>query len=462
MQVVRTYDDAGKSGLTLQRRGGLRKLLFDVETGIADYSVILVYDISRWGRFQDVDESAYYEYRCKRSKISVHYCAELFLNDGSTSSALLKAIKRAMAGEYSRELSVKVSAGKSRLVEAGFRGGGSAGYGLRRLLVDRNRVPKGILSRGELKSITTDRVLQIPGPPEEIEIVHEIYRMYVQERLVPREIASRLNERGIKSEFGGLWTRAIVLNVVTNPKYIGANVTNRKSYKLGTYGRPNPRNKWILREKTFEPIIDEDTFRLAQGVTATRAVRYTEQHLLDRLKALLDRSGKLSVELIDDDPDTPNSSNYYSAFGSIFEAYRRVGYAHGRPIPVLALGQKIRAFRRKLLGQIVAELIDEGATVRLNQSSGLVTVNEEFTLRLTTVPCINTKEVGYRWACRPASSMNTDITVVARMVPANDSVLDYFAVPRTDGWTSQVTVGPEDDMVSSIYRFDDISFLAGC
>ena len=100
--------------------------------------------------------------------------------------------------------------------------------------------------------------------------------------------------------------------------------------------------------------------------------------------------------------------------------------------------------------------------MRLNQSSGLVTVNEEFTLRLTTVPCINTKEVGYRWACRPASSMNTDITVVARMVPANDSVLDYFAVPRTDGWTSQVTVGPEDDMVSSIYRFDDISFLAGC
>ena len=90
MQIVRTYNDAGKSGLTLQRRNGLRELLADVETGSADYSVILVYDVSRWGRFQDSDESAYYEYRCKRAKISVHYCAELFVNDGSVSSRSLK------------------------------------------------------------------------------------------------------------------------------------------------------------------------------------------------------------------------------------------------------------------------------------------------------------------------------------------------------------------------------------
>jgi DNA invertase Pin-like site-specific DNA recombinase len=297
MQIVRTYNDAGKSGLTLQRREGLRELLSDVEAGSADYSAILVYDVSRWGRFQDVDESAYYEYRCKRAKILVHYCAELFVNDGSVSSALLKAIKRTMAGEYSRELSVKVFAGKCRLVESGFRGGGSAGYGLRRLLVDQNGTPKGVLKRGEAKSIATDRVVQIPGPLEEIKIVHEIYQMFIQELLAPRVIASRLNERGLKSEFGGLWTRAIILNILTNPKYIGANVTNRKSYKLGSSGRSNPRDRWILRENTFEPIVDADTFRKAQSVAATRTQRYSDQDLLDRLRALLDRNGKLSVHL---------------------------------------------------------------------------------------------------------------------------------------------------------------------
>jgi DNA invertase Pin-like site-specific DNA recombinase len=61
---------------------------------------VLVYDVSRWGRFQDSDESAYYEYRCRRAKIAVHYCAEPFPNDGSVTAALLKALKRAMAAEY--------------------------------------------------------------------------------------------------------------------------------------------------------------------------------------------------------------------------------------------------------------------------------------------------------------------------------------------------------------------------
>ena len=98
--------------------------------GTASFEVILVYDVSRWGRFQDADESAYYEYLCKRANIAVHYCAEPFVNDGSLSSTLLKTIKRTMAGEYSRELSVKVFAGQCRLIELGFRQGGLAGYGL--------------------------------------------------------------------------------------------------------------------------------------------------------------------------------------------------------------------------------------------------------------------------------------------------------------------------------------------
>ncbi len=109
MEIVSSYADLGKSGLSLQRRDGLRQLLADVESGAAEYSAILVYDVSRWGRFQDADESAYYEYRCKRAQIVVHYCAESFANDGSVSSALLKTIKRTMAGEYSRELSTRSS-----------------------------------------------------------------------------------------------------------------------------------------------------------------------------------------------------------------------------------------------------------------------------------------------------------------------------------------------------------------
>ncbi|MFC3119371.1 recombinase family protein [Jhaorihella thermophila] len=108
IEIVKTYADDGKSGLSIGGRAALQQLIADVEAGAADFNVILVYDVSRWGRFQDADESAYYEYICKRAGIQVAYCAEQFENDGSPVSTIVKGVKRAMAGEYSRELSAKV------------------------------------------------------------------------------------------------------------------------------------------------------------------------------------------------------------------------------------------------------------------------------------------------------------------------------------------------------------------
>jgi DNA invertase Pin-like site-specific DNA recombinase len=83
IEIIRSYADAGKSGLRIDGREALQRLIQDVESGSADFQIILVYDVSRWGRFQDADESAYYEYRCRRAGMQVVYCAEQFENDGS-------------------------------------------------------------------------------------------------------------------------------------------------------------------------------------------------------------------------------------------------------------------------------------------------------------------------------------------------------------------------------------------
>src|SRR5450759_2243235 len=189
IEIVRTYADAGKSGLSLDGRNGLKQLFEDVQNKTADFTTILVYDISRWGRFQDANESAYYEYICKRAGISVQYCAEQFENDGSPVSTIVKGVKRAMAGEYSRELSVKVFAGQCRLIERGYRPGGPPGYGLRRRLIDQSGEPKGDLARGEQKSIQTDRIVLVPGPPEELDTVQWIYRAFVNEGKPERELS---------------------------------------------------------------------------------------------------------------------------------------------------------------------------------------------------------------------------------------------------------------------------------
>jgi DNA invertase Pin-like site-specific DNA recombinase len=460
MVVVKTYTDAAKSGVTLEGRDALQTLLADVENGSADYSAVLVYDVSRWGRFQDVDESAYNEYRCKRAKISVHYCAEQFVNDGSISSALLKAIKRAMAGEYSRELSVKTFAGKCRLVEAGFRGGGSPGYGLRRLLVDQHGNPKLVLKRGELKSIITDRTIQIPGPPEEVEIVRKIYRMFVEERLVPRVIAERLNELRVESETGRPWTRAVVQNIVTNPKYTGANVLNRRDYKLGTSprGRRNPRDRWIRRENVFEPIIDSDVFKTAQEIAASRSIHYTDEYLLDRLKQLLNRKGRLSASLIDADPGTPSNKMYSQRFGSLYEAYRRIGFEPGGQLPVLDLARKAREYRSILLGTLVCEIVAAGATADLNRRSGIVAVNNEFTIRAAIAPCLQ-RSFGNRWRLHLGSSLDSDFILIARLVPTNDSIQDFYILPQLHSWPKRVTVEANRDLFTGMYRFADLSFL---
>jgi DNA invertase Pin-like site-specific DNA recombinase len=177
LQVVQTYVDEAKSGLVLKHRPGLQQLLRDVVSGSVPYRAILVYDVSRWGRFLDTDESAHYEFLCKSSGVPVHYCAEIFGNDCSLPNLIMKAVKRSMAGEYSRELSIRVHRGIERIVRNGFRTGGQPGYGLRRMLVAADGSKKQQLARNERKSIASDRVVYELGPPEEVQCVRHIYEM---------------------------------------------------------------------------------------------------------------------------------------------------------------------------------------------------------------------------------------------------------------------------------------------
>ena len=253
MRIVRTYADSGKSGLNLKGRSGLQALLQDVKQPGPEFSAVLVYDVSRWGRFPDPDEAAVYEHACKSRGIRVIYCAEPFSNDGSLPSTVFIGIKRSMAAEYSRELSVKVFAGACNIVQHGYRQGGAPGFGLRRQLIDEEHNIKGLLSRGEKKSIQTDRVVLIPGPPEEITAVHRIYRLFLEEGMPERVIASVWNREGSRSDAGALWTRGTIHQILTNEKYIGNNVYNRTSFKLKVKHVRNPPSEWINKPLQKNP-----------------------------------------------------------------------------------------------------------------------------------------------------------------------------------------------------------------
>ena len=362
--IIHTYEDAARSGLRIAGRFALKKLIDDVKSGKADFKTILVYDVSRWGRFQDADESAYYEFVCQQAGISIEYCAEEFRNDGSLTATIIKNIKRAMAGEFSRELSVKVHAGQSRLAASGYHIGGAPGYGLRRFLLDEHGNRKMELKAGQQKNIHTERTILIPGPPEEVRVIREVYDLFVDHKATLVDIAKTLNARGLLNGAGLNWKPVNVRDLLSNEKYIGTSLYNRTSKKLGTSWRRNPPEQWIRKRGAFEPIVSVKQFCQAQRQLRNNATAYTSNELLDYLTATWCRYKHLTRAIIDSSPVSPTSNTYMRHFGSMAKTLNAIGF---RSATVFGR-EKLGLLRRQVVRDIASQVPKHGGTVELISS----------------------------------------------------------------------------------------------
>lgn len=462
MAIVRTYADEGKSGLNLEHREGLKQLIRDVESGETDFEAVLVYDISRWGRFQDADESAYYEYVCRRAGIRVHYCAEPFENDGSPMTVVIKSVKRVMAAEYSRELSTKVFMGQCRLIELGFRQGGPAGFGLRRMLMDEGGSSKGELRMGERKSLQTDRVILTPGPAQETAIVRQIYEQFALQRRSEREIADELNAAGIATDRDRKWTRGTVHQLLINEKYIGNNVYNRVSFKLKEKRVRNPPEMWVRSNGVFEPVVPLDLFSRANALIAARSEHLDDESMLERLRKLLNRTGSLSGLLIDEQDDMPSSSTYRQRFGGLVRAYSLIGFEPERDFAYVEINRNLRARRPDLIAEVSNGLIQAGGSVDQNPTSDLLTVNGEFTISIVLARCQRTPGNAYRWHIRFDTSRHPDITVAIRLAEDQETILDYYLFPRIDIPLRRIRLAEENNgFILDAYRFESLEALYG-
>ncbi len=459
LEIVRTYADEGKSGLRIDGRAALQRLIKDVESGNVDFQYILVYDVSRWGRFQDADESAYYEYICRRAGIHVAYCAEQFENDGSPVSTIVKGVKRAMAGEYSRELSAKVFAGQCRLIELGFRQGGPAGFGLRRVLIDQQGQEKSQLARGEHKSLQTDRVILRPGPKEELDVVNQMFRWFIDEALVESQIAGRLNGMRTKTDLDRDWTRATVHQVLTNEKYVGANVYNRISFKLKKLRVTNPPDMWIRRDGAFDPIVPTDVFYTAQGIIRARARRYTDEELLERLRGLYSSRGYLSGIVIDEAEGMPSSSVYIHRFGSLVRAYQLVGFTPTRDYRFLEINRALREMHPRVVTETERGVAELGGRVTRDSTTDMLNVNNEFTVSIVLARCLSLDNGTRRWKVRFDTSMQPDITIAVRLDVANAAAQDYYLLPRLDFGAPRVSLRDHNPIELESYRFDTLEYL---
>jgi DNA invertase Pin-like site-specific DNA recombinase len=435
--VLRTYCDAARSGLVLKHREGLRQLLKDVVGSTAAYRAILVYDVSRWGRFQDTDESAHYEFLCKSAGIPVHYCAETFANDGSLPSMIMKALKRTMAGEYSRELSVRVLAGQKRLASRGFKQGGVAGYGLRRMLVASDGTPKQLLASGERKSIATDRVTLVHGLAFEVACVRDMYRMLIDSRLSVPEIARELNQRGVnqagKRPGKATWDYQTVYNVLTNPKYAGIHVFGRSTQRLSTPPTRLPKSEWIISPGAFEPIVEQETFDRAQQVLRSRTVNRSNQELLDDLRSLVAAEGQLTARLINGSWDMASPSTYTHRFGSLQDAYKLIGYGSSESFRKYEARRRNKALRDELLSEIVALFPKDIAIVRRGgRWRPRLRVRKGPVISVVFARPVRMAKATLGWLADPPRRERRIVTLLARLNRDGNGFHDFHILPKID------------------------------
>ncbi|WP_375304413.1 recombinase family protein [Bradyrhizobium sp. A11] len=432
LEIVRTYMDEGISGLRINNRKGLIDLLNDVQSGAADFATVLVRDVSRWGRFQDTDESAYYEFLCKLAGVKVVYCAEIFENDGSPMSGLWKSMKRLMAAEDSRDKSAKVFAGHCRIVGLGYRVGGRPGFALRRELIDATGKSRGFLQPGEQKALHTDRVLLRAGSSDDIAIVRWIFESFVGGK-GETDIARELNAKGVPNHRGVRWNLQMIGRILRNENYIGNTVYYRTSSYLRQRRVINGKVKWIRKEGALEPILPRNVFDDAQRIIERRVrQQLSSDMLLKKLRVLQLRLGTLSADAINRTKGVPCASIYERRFGSLRKAYALIGFTPLADYSYLDTRGDRMSLIQQLAAEISAGLPNLGSNLIAERTGGCLAVKGGSFISLRVARCWQHPQRRCRvWTLRRSAKQRPGIVVVVRLDEQNKQPLDYILAPMT-------------------------------
>ena len=434
--IVKTYADAGKSGVLIKNRHGLSDLLTDVVSGKAEFKAILVYDVSRWGRFQNPDEAAHYEFLCSRSGIPLHYCAEQFSNDGTASSAIVKALRRSMAAEFSRELGEKVFLGKTRLAQMGFWMGGPPGYGYRRRMVSIDGKLRQVLKDGQQKSLKGERITLVLGPREELRGVRMMFSLAAKGSNCT-DIVRELGRRNVLFR-GGPWNDVTVLQILTNPKYVGCNVWYRHTLRLRSSPKEVDPQLWITKPFAFPAIVSQRMFDRAQAtIQQMRDRRWSDEKILKRIGRLLKTKGTLSESLLLKARGMPCMATIHRRFGTYRQLYERLGYdLDARYVRMSDRMLRAKELRRSLEVELKTLFPDHVATA-LSWKGGrsVLRIDNAFLVSILFCRPDQTGK-GRCWAMKSPERERDCITLVCLLNGRRDRVLQFYVAPRLGAWAT--------------------------
>jgi len=328
IEVIKEFPDYGKSGLSSKGRDKFLEMLEYVAEGKEEFEYILVLDVSRWGRFQDLVLAPYYIGLCQQYGKKVIFTDIGFPREDDLAHFLRLNVESYRAATYSKELSDKVFKGCVNIAKHGFRAGGPPPYGLKRLLLDEQRNPVQILKPGQHKSIQNQRVTLVPGDKEEIAVVRRVFRNFVNKRQSPADIADLLNNEGLASPGRKSWTSGNIISILTNEIYIGTMVYNKTSQKLQSKSKMNPRDQWIRTENAFESIVEKELFHQAQVILNSQkeeqAQKYSDEEMISKLKKLYEKYGIVTARQIGLRADMTSAATYSKHFMSLDMAFQNM------------------------------------------------------------------------------------------------------------------------------------------
>jgi hypothetical protein len=255
------------------------------------------------------------------------------------------------------------------------------------------------------------------------------------------------------------WSRGTVHQVLTNEKYIGNNVYNRRSFKLKKKRVENSPEMWIRADNVFDAIVDPQIFFTAQGMIRERNRRFSDEEMIERLKRLFDHHGYLSGIIIDESENMPSSGSYQRRFGSLIRAYELVGFEPDRDYRYIEINRGLRRLHGEVVTDTIAAIEGLGGRISRSPATDLLTVNNEFTASIVIARCQQTPAGSLRWKIRLDTGLAPDITVALRMDEANEAPFDYYLLPLFEMATDRLRLAEENGLMLDAFRFDSLEYF---
>lgn len=248
-RIVGEYIDEAISGDDTHKRLGFLAMRDDAQSG--KFDVVLCWDQDRFGRF-DLLDAGYWITPFRQAGVRLETIAQGKIDWEDLVGQLIYSVNQLGKAQFLRDLSRNTVRGMLASAKEGRAGtGGPNPYGCR----------------------SKDGVVTVVH--EEAKVVRLIFKLYLKPGGSARSIAAELNRRQIKAPRGKTWRDSSVRAILGRRKYTGTFVfgaQNAGKYYCWRDGEIVPRRKTdgtiksdpIVIENTFEPIISQEVFDLAQ------------------------------------------------------------------------------------------------------------------------------------------------------------------------------------------------------